>query len=109
MGTIKVNGITFQGNSIQITNSKVIVDGKEIKLEDSKIVNITVEGNVESIHADVCESIIVKGTCKKAQTMSGNITIEGNVEGNVKTMSGNVSCGDIAGNASSMSGNIRRK
>ena len=41
--------------------------------------------------------------------MSGDVEIHGDVNGDVKTMSGDVDCGNVAGDVSSMSGDIKRR
>ena len=43
------------------------------------------------------------------KTMSGDVEIHGDVNGDVKTMSGDVDCGNVAGDVSSMSGDIKRR
>lgn len=107
MSIIKINGATFNGKSIQITNGKVIVDGKYVTPE-SKDVSIIVEGSIESINADTCSKIEVSGNAGSVKTMSGDVFIEGDVSGSVTTMSGDVRCGGVQGNVSSMSGDIKR-
>lgn len=125
---IKINGKIFYGNSISISRNKVIVDGVEVTDEDvvnSKTVNITVEGNLQSIEADYVNQVEVKGTvgsiettsgdvhCKDVSgdvnTTSGDVDVEGYVNGSIQTMSGNVICGTVEGNVKTMSGNIKRR
>lgn len=108
MGTVTINGRTYTGNSINVVNGKVIIDGKDVTdpLQDAKKINIAINGSIASLSVDVCEKVGVIGTVQDIKTMSGNVVVRGPVEGNVKTMSGNVTAGTIKGNASSMSGNI---
>ena len=85
-----INGKTYSGNNIIISNGKVIVDGAEQSevLEHNIVVNVT--GDVQSLETtsgDVqCES--VSGDVK---TVSGDVNVRGNVAGNVKTVSGDIS------------------
>ena len=47
MGTININGMTFNGNSVCVNNGKVIIDGIEVKGDmgvTNKTLNVTVEG-----------------------------------------------------------------
>lgn len=106
MATFKINGKSIQGSNIVIINGKVIVDGKGVQSDD-KIINITIEGNVEKMDVDVCNTISVKGEVNDVQTKSGDIEVHGNVKGSVSSMSGDVEIGgDVGGNASSTSGDI---
>ena len=127
MSSIKVNGftITSSGNSVCVTNGRVVIDGKDVTPEKEKVINICVTGDVENVRADVCDSIIVSGNAKTVGTTSGDVTVEGDVQGNVKTVSGDVQCkavgegvetvsgdvhcGDVRGNVSSINGDVRRK
>lgn len=89
-GNMTINGKTYSGNNIIISNGKVIVDGAEQSevLEHNIVVNVT--GDVQSLETtsgDVqCES--VSGDVK---TVSGDVNVRGNVAGNVKTVSGDIS------------------
>jgi hypothetical protein len=124
MSRININGVTYTGNNIIVKNNKVIINGNDVT-SDTKIINITVEGNLEEISADYCEKIIINGNVGIVTTMSGNIEcnkdILGNVRvtsgdidcenigGNVETVSGDVKCGNITGNVRTVSGDIRNK
>lgn len=105
---IVINGKSFSGNSISIYGNKVIIDGKDCT-PDSKEINITVNGNLSKLKADVCNTIQINGDCGNVQTQSGDVEIEGAVSGSVSTMSGDVDCGDIGGNVSTMSGDIKQR
>jgi len=108
MGQIIINNRSISGRNISINNNKIIIDGIDVT-PDSKTITIKVEGNIESINADVVDIIEVNGSVDDIKTMSGNVSVSGNISGNVKTMSGNVSCGNIDGNVKTMSGNIKHK
>lgn len=125
---ININGKIFYGNNISMSRNKITIDGVEVTDEDavnSKTVNITIEGNIESIEADYVTKIEVKGTAGSIQTTSGDIhcgnvagdvkstsgdvDIDGYVNGSIQTMSGNVSCGSVGGSIKTMSGNIKHR
>ena len=104
---IKINNKTFRGNNITITDNKVMIDGKDVT-PDAKTINIVVEDSIQSIKADVCETITVYGNCNKVDTMSGDVECR-DVTGNVKTMSGDVDAHSIGGSVQTMSGDIKYK
>jgi hypothetical protein len=102
---IKINGETYNGNSIIVENNNIIIDGKKVTPKEKNI-TITVEGNINKINADVVDEINIHGDCKSVKTMSGDVTINGYVDGNVQTMSGDVEAETINGNVSTMSVDI---
>ena len=76
MGNIKINGVSYVGDSLVVKNNKIFIDGKEHEI-DSKTINISVIGNIDSISADSCQKIYVKGDVNTLKTMSGDVEIEG--------------------------------
>lgn len=110
MNTIKINGgsVSISGRSVVIQNGRVVVDGKDVTGDDAKIINIEIQGNVESVSADVCNTISVTGSVGTVKTQSGDVRC-GDVADSVKTMSGDITCGSIGGDASTMSGDISRR
>lgn len=115
MGTIIINGKRFNySGSLSIINGKYFVDGKEVKdwnefTKDQKTINISIEGNVDKLTVDCCETVTITGNCGKVKTTSGDIEIGGNVDGDVESVSGDIECGNISGDAKTVSGNIRRR
>jgi hypothetical protein len=110
-GVITINGVSFRGNSVSINNGKVIIDGVEqpTKPTDDKKISITVQGNIDSLHIDECESFIQTGSVKELSTVSGNVKVTGDV-GKVSTTSGSVEAGgNINGSVSTMSGSVDAK
>lgn len=105
---ITINGRTYTGNSIVITNGKVVVNGKDVT-PDGKEINIQVAGNINELRADCCNTIEVTGDVQTVATQSGDVTINGKVEGSVSTMSGDVDCGSVGGSVSTMSGDIKHR
>ena len=126
---ITINGKTFFGNSVIITDNRIIIDGKEdldVKSIPEKEINIHIDGDINEVKADYCSKITVNGNVKKVQTTSGDIEvkgdvtggvqttsgdvdIDGNVDGDIHSVSGDVDCGDVSGEISTMSGDIRRR
>ena len=104
---IKINNKVYKGQSIIISGNKVIIDGNDVTPESTDI-NIIVEGNIESIKADTCNTISVTGSVGSISTMSGDVDCN-NVGGNISTMSGDVDCNNVGGNISTMSGAIKYK
>jgi len=103
---IVVNGKQYNGNNVSMRNGIVYIDGKLADTNDEKVITITVTGNIQSLEADYCKSIIVNGDVNKLQTTSGDVEC-GNVTGNIQSTSGDIECGNIGGDASSTSGDIK--
>ncbi len=107
MASVTINGITYSGNNVVVVNGKVIIDGREAKMDVIKSnITINIEGNIEKLEADYCEKIIVKGDVNTLHSTSGNIDIQGNVTNTVNTISGDIECNDVGGNVNSTSGDI---
>lgn len=108
MATVQVNGSLISGGrNITITGNRIFVDGKDVT-PDAKDIRIEVQGNVESLSVDACNSVTVNGDIGKVRTASGDVRC-GNVGGSVNTMSGDVICGDVSGDIETMSGDISRR
>lgn len=103
-GVVKIGGKIFEGSNIQISNSEIIIDGKKIDREKSDF-NITVEGNIQTLRVDYCNSIKISGSVDSVDTMSADVHC-GDVRGSVSTMSGDITASIINGSASTMSGDI---
>jgi hypothetical protein len=108
MSSVRINGVTISGNDILVKHGSVFVDGKVVDTGDSKQIRIEVDGSIERLNVDACDSITVSGSAGSVSTRSGDVTC-GNVEGAVSTMSGDVRCGNIGGSVSTISGDIIRK
>ena len=106
MGSIKINGVSYVGNSLVVKNNKIFIDGKEQEI-DSKIINISVIGNIDNISTDSRQKISIKGDVNILKTMSGDVEVEGIINGSVSTMSGDVDCGNVLGSVSTLSGDIK--
>ena len=108
-GTVIIGGnlknSSIEGNSISIINNKIFVDGKEIETEE-KVINIIVEGNLDKLEVDCCNSIKVNGVTKDVEVSNGNISINGDVKGNVNNINGNIIAKAINGNCKTINGDI---
>ena len=104
---IKINNtkVVDDATSIEVKNGKVYIDGKEVNAEGKEIV-IYIEGNLNSVKADVCESITVKGSVDGVKATIGDVAVQGDVRGDVKTLSGDVKCGNVDGDVETMSGDV---
>ncbi len=109
MGTISINGRSYSGNNVSISNGVVTIDG-QVQLDGAKLPTITinVQGNLDSLKVDSCREVDVTGDVNNLQTMSGDVRVSGSVFGRVETLSGNVKAGSIAGNVKTLSGNIKK-
>lgn len=107
---ISINGsaIVSGSKNITIVGNRIIVDGIDVT-PDSKDINITVNGNIESLDVDCCDKINIVGAVAKVRTTSGDINISGNVTGDVKSTSGDIKCGQISGSVKTVSGDIKNK
>ena len=104
-GNIKNSSISIEGNNVSIINNKIFVDGKEIETEE-KVINIIVEGNLDKLEVDCCNSIKVNGVTKDVEVSNGNISINGDVKGNVNNINGNIIAKAINGNYKTTNGDI---
>lgn len=110
--TIKINGISHNvvggniiGGDLCITNGRVTINGKDVTPADTKNITIEVLGNVHKISVDACNSVTVTGSAGAVKTMSGDVEC-GDVTGSVETMSGDVTCKSVGGGVKTMSGDV---
>lgn len=108
MNTTNINGKVYRGNSVNIINGKVFIDGVEAT-PDGKEINIAINGPVSTLTVDVCSKVAVIGNVGQIKTASGDVEVRGDITGSVQTMSGDVSANHINGAVSTMSGDISRK
>lgn len=117
MEIINKNGhraiIIGKGESMTITNGKTYVNGKEVDLaelankrEDSNVYHIHIEGDVDKLEIDHCETISVNGNVRKIHTSYGSIEIKGDVDGDVHTNMGDIECGNVDGDVHTNMGSI---
>ena len=108
MANMIINNNGHIGTSISVINGKVFIDGKEVKLEDQKTINISIDGVVDNLSVDVCSSLQVKGHVNTIKTASANVICH-NVDGNINTTSGDVDCEDVKGSVQTVSGDVSAK
>lgn len=103
---MKINGKSFFGQNITITNSGITIDGA-MSAENTPNIKVEILGSCDQI-TTASGDVVVNEAVKTINTMSGDVEC-GDIYGNVKTMSGDVKCGNITGSAETMSGNIKCK
>ena len=101
------------GGTVTITDGKVTVNGKTVEglegSDDEKVINITIEGDVDRLEVDYCKSIKVTGNAKRVHTSYGDIEIGGDVSGDVHTNMGGITCGNVEGDCHTNMGSINRR
>ena len=111
-GKIAYNGKTINvpyGSSFEMTDGKVLIDGKPIEeynQADRPIIKIEITGSVNTL-STASADVTVDGDVGSVRTMSGDVHCN-TIQGSVHTMSGDVTCAQIEGDCSTMSGSIRR-
>lgn len=107
MSSININGKSYVGRSVVVTNNRVIINGVDVTADhDSKTINISIEGDVDELNVDNCDKITVKGNVKNLQSSSGDIECN-DVTGSIQTSSGDIECGTVGGNIQTSSGDVR--
>jgi hypothetical protein len=106
MNIININNKNYSGNTISINKNKIFIDGVEI-INNDKEINITIDGNIDKVSVDSCNTFKINGKANTVKTMSGDVIIDGDISGDVNTMSGDVECKSISGNVKTMSGDIK--
>lgn len=98
--------------NMTINNGKITIDGMSIEEWNNRneilVVNITINGDVESIEADSCDTISIKGNANNVISKNGNVSVSGNIKGNAESKNGNITANTIQGNAETKNGNIYR-
>lgn len=105
---ININGKSYKGNNVTISNGEVWIDGKladDIN-KDEKIINITISANIQKLDIDNCNKLEINGNCKDVTSKNGDIKINGSVDGNVNSKNGNIVCGKVSGDVETKNGNI---
>jgi hypothetical protein len=89
---IIINGKSYSGRNITITNGNVLIDGKPGEEGLSGIVEIKVEGDLATLECQ--ESVTVNGNVGKLSA-GGSVHCE-DVSGNINA-GGSIHCGDVGG------------
>lgn len=109
-GTMNIWGkiIHCNGETIEIKNGEILVDGKPFQGYDkAKVLKVEITGNVESVSSEDAD-VIVHGKVGTINSKNGNVTC-GDVDGNVDSKNGNIVCGSIKGDCTTKNGNIMRQ
>ncbi len=114
--TITIGGSVIANRNIGtmvINGGKITVDGKPLSeldsVPDEKVINITIQGDVERLEIDYCDKLTVTGNAKRVKSTQGDIEIKGNVEGDVHANMGAITCGNVEGDCYANMGNIYRR
>lgn len=107
-----IKNMTVRGNEITIDGKPMnewLRDNEKLNIENEVIVvNITINGNVEKLKADYCETIEIHGDAGDVDTVSGKVSVIGSIRGDVETVSGSVTAREILGDVETVSGNINK-
>lgn len=108
--SVTINGVSYSGSNITINGSgTVVVDGVEQTTIESKNISVYVNsetcGDITTTSGDVkIDSGCVVGNIK---TVSGDVTCHSTVDGSINTVSGDVTTfGNIQGSVKTVSGDI---
>jgi hypothetical protein len=105
--SVVINGKTYRGDVVSVSNGPVWVDGKKVDdLSNAQKIEVTVNGNVEEL-TTATGDITVNGTAGSVATASGDVRC-GDVGGSVATTSGDVCCKSVLGGVSTVTGDISR-
>lgn len=102
---ININGDNVYGRSVIISGNKIVVDGKDVT-PDSKLVNITITGDIDNLDVDYSQKIEVIGNINKLNATSADISVTGNVSNTLRTTSGDIECGNVNGDIVTTSGDV---
>ena len=106
MASIIINGKTYNGSNISMNGNNITIDGASVSFTD-KVINITVNGNIDKLDVTSCDKLEIHGDVDKAKTMSGDINCR-DIKGDASTMSGDIKCqGSSLGNVKTTSGDIK--
>lgn len=98
MGTITINGRTYTGNNISMSNGRVIIDGEDVTdqtgVDMKSILEVRVTGDIENIFCE--KNITIMGNVKEYIDARGSVNCN-DVGGDIKA-GGSVNCDDVAGN-----------
>lgn len=99
-----IDGREFTGRKFEINGDKVIVDGIQVDGNLVGNISISVYGDVESIETTNGE-VNISGNSGDIKTVNGNVSVTGD-SGNIKTVNGNITTKSCT-NSHSINGIIR--
>lgn len=101
--SVTIDGKTFKGGSVNIINGKVIVDGVTQDGELVGDINVTVNGDVDTLSNT--NGMVSAKNVGSVQTTNGNVICE-DIAGDVKTTNGDIRANVIYGKVSTVNGDI---
>jgi hypothetical protein len=104
----KNHSYTVNGNSININNGKLVVDGEVVTGGLGQChVQVTVEGDCKDVTTSNGDVDVMGDVTNNVKTTNGDIEVHKSVGGNVSTTNGDVDCdGSVGGSVSTNMGNI---
>jgi len=105
-GQVVIDGKSFSGSNISISNGKVTVDGVVQDGSLSGDVNVVIHGDVQMIESQ--SGIVTAQNVGEINTGSGDVKC-GDVGGSIRTGSGDVDCSTVAGNIRTGSGDVTHR
>lgn len=93
MGIIVINGKRYSGNSVSITDNKVVIDGKVQHEEEGNTLKLIIEGSIENLEcyeAEINGDILGDAKAHNLTCRAINGSVKGHnvkadyIEGNVK-------------------------
>lgn len=103
-GVTVINGKTYKGSCIQVSNGRVIVDGVEHGVESGPSIDVEIHGDVQSLEME--SGSVKANSAGTIKTVSGDVVC-GEVSGSIKSVSGDINTGAVAGSVSTVSGDIK--
>lgn len=92
-GKVTINGVTYEGNNITITDNKVQIDGRTVERGVTGEVQVKIEGSPVKVYSDAF--VEVSGDVLGDIDSGGSVNC-GNVKGDVDA-GGSVRCGSVGG------------
>ena len=90
--TIIINGLTYEGGSTIVVkgNGTVTVNGKTLQESpDTKMVMITIQGNVDTLTVKACNRVVVDGNVNNLNVGVGDVKCQ-SVSGSLQSGTGKV-------------------
>lgn len=109
MSRVTINGVTVEGDfsgTVRVRNGVLTIDGVNIDLPDTKIINVEVHGDIGAVEASTGD-VKVAGNSGSITTTTGGVTVGGGVTGDIRTTTGDVKCGTVGGSVKTTTGDIR--
>lgn len=93
MASMTINGVSITGNSIEVRNGVVYVDGNKIEGIQGKVAEVRILEGV--VHSVTCDGSVAAGDVTGSVSAGGSVNCDA-VGGNVSA-GGSVNCDEIGG------------